>query len=67
VRLARCSRSIWIPGIMIKRLAERELSTTFGNYIEFLYYDGLKESIALVMGDVEGGEAFPSDVLQLSR
>lgn len=38
------------------RLAERELKTKFGDYIEILYYDGQSESIALVMGDVESGE-----------
>jgi len=37
---------------MIKRLAERELKTKFGTFKEILYYDGQKESIALVMGDV---------------
>ncbi len=34
------------------RLAERELNTKFGAFIEILYYDGRGESIALVMGDV---------------
>ena len=38
------------------RLATRELKTKFGSYTEFLYYDGQKESIAIVMGDVENGE-----------
>ena len=38
------------------RLAERELRTKFGSYLEILYYDGLTESIALVMGDVENQE-----------
>jgi 3,4-dihydroxy 2-butanone 4-phosphate synthase/GTP cyclohydrolase II len=37
---------------MIKRLAERELSTKFGTFTELLYYDGQKESIALVIGSV---------------
>ena len=41
---------------MIIRLAERELRTKFGTFTEILYYDGQKESIALVMGDVAGGE-----------
>ena len=41
---------------MIIRLGERELRTKFGIYEEFLYYDGQKESIALVMGDVENGK-----------
>jgi GTP cyclohydrolase II len=39
---------------MIIRLAERELKTKFGTFTEILYYDGQKESIAIVMGDVEG-------------
>ena len=38
------------------RLAERELNTKFGAFIEILYYDGRGESIALVMGDVDGKE-----------
>jgi GTP cyclohydrolase II len=41
---------------MIKRLGERDLQTKFGTFREILYYDGQKESIALVMGDIEGGE-----------
>jgi 3,4-dihydroxy 2-butanone 4-phosphate synthase/GTP cyclohydrolase II len=41
---------------MIKRLAERELNTKFGTFREILYYDGQKESIALVMGDVAGND-----------
>lgn len=36
------------------RLEERPLETRFGIFTEILYYDGLRESIALVMGDVEG-------------
>lgn len=40
---------------MIIRLGERELKTKFGIYKEVLYYDGQKESIALVMGEVAGG------------
>jgi GTP cyclohydrolase II len=42
---------------MIKRLASRELKTKFGTFTEILYYDGQKESIALVMGDVTDGES----------
>ncbi|HEV8593517.1 MAG TPA: hypothetical protein VGQ55_15540 [Pyrinomonadaceae bacterium] len=38
------------------RLSERNLRTKFGTFKEILYYDGQKESIALVMGDVESGE-----------
>ena len=41
---------------MIIRLAERELRTKYGIFTEILYYDGQKESIAIVMGDVAGGE-----------
>ena len=43
---------------MIKRLASRELKTKFGTFTEILYYDGQKESIAIVMGDdcAEDGE-----------
>ena len=41
---------------MIIRLAQRHLKTRFGDYSEILYYDGQKESIALVMGDVDKGE-----------
>lgn len=39
---------------MIKRLAARKLETAFGTFTEILYFDGQKESIALVMGDVSG-------------
>jgi len=38
--------------IMIKRLAERDLRTSFGTFTEILYYDGLKESVAIVMGGI---------------
>lgn len=41
---------------MTIRLAERELKTKFGTFIEILFYDGQSESIALVMGDVDGAE-----------
>jgi GTP cyclohydrolase II len=41
---------------MIVRLAQRELLTKYGAFDEVLYYDGQKESIALVMGDVANGE-----------
>jgi GTP cyclohydrolase II len=36
------------------RLAERDLATQFGVFCEILYYDGQRESIALVMGNVCG-------------
>ncbi|WP_299184485.1 GTP cyclohydrolase [uncultured Aquimarina sp.] len=38
---------------MIIRLAETNLKTKFGEYREILFYDGQKESFALVMGDVK--------------
>lgn len=41
---------------MIIRLAERELRTKYGTFNEVLYYDGQKESMAIVMGDVANGE-----------
>ncbi len=41
---------------MIKRLATRELKTKFGTFKEILYYDGQRESIAIVMGNVSDGE-----------
>ena len=41
---------------MITRLAERELTTRFGVFNEILYYNGRAEAIALVVGDVSGGE-----------
>jgi GTP cyclohydrolase II len=41
---------------MIIRIAEGQLRTKFGTFLEILYYDGHQESIALVMGHVEQGE-----------
>ena len=41
---------------MAIRLCERDLETRFGTLREVLYYDGQRGSIALVMGDVSGGE-----------
>lgn len=41
---------------MIVRLVEGYLRTKFGTFLEILYYDGQKESIALVMGNVENAE-----------
>lgn len=41
---------------MVVKIAEGTLKTRFGEYREILFYDGRKESIALLMGDVEGGE-----------
>jgi GTP cyclohydrolase II len=37
---------------MIIRLAEGTLETKFGTFTQILYYDGQKETIAIVMGDV---------------
>jgi GTP cyclohydrolase II len=37
---------------MIIRLAEGTLQTKFGTFTQILYYDGQKETIALVMGKV---------------
>jgi len=42
---------------MTIRLAERELATRFGVFREILYYDGVSESVALVMGDLATEEA----------
>ena len=39
---------------MITKLAEATLKTLYGVYQEILFYDGQKESFALVMGDIEG-------------
>ena len=41
---------------MILRLADRKLQTKYGTYLEVLYYDGQKESMAIVMGDVSDGD-----------
>jgi GTP cyclohydrolase II len=41
---------------MIFRLTERDLNTKFGSCREILYYDGQKESIALVSGNIENEE-----------
>ena len=41
---------------MIFRLTERDLKTKFGTFREILYYDGQRESIAIVMGEVAGHE-----------
>src|SRR5918993_715898 len=47
-----CNRNFGLARLMIKRLGARELETKFGTFTEILYYDGQKESIAIVMGDV---------------
>ena len=41
---------------MVIRLAEGQLQTRFGEFTQILYYDGQKEIIALVMGEVTGRE-----------
>ncbi len=44
---------------MIVQLSETTLNTRYGTFREVLYYDGQKEVIAFMMGDLEG----ESDVL----
>lgn len=39
---------------MIIKIAEGDLITKFGEYHEMLFYDGQKEYITLIMGDVGG-------------
>ncbi len=41
---------------MITKLAEGSLKTKFGEFKEVLFYDGQKESIALIKGDIENEE-----------
>lgn len=41
---------------MIITLAEGTLKTKYGEYREMLFYDGQKESIAMILGAVEGQE-----------
>lgn len=41
---------------MVVKLTEGPLETRFGTFTEVLYYDGKKENIALVMGEVGDGE-----------
>ncbi|WP_346292162.1 GTP cyclohydrolase II RibA [Sphaerothrix gracilis] len=41
---------------MIVRLQEGYLKTKFGTFLEVLYYDGQKESAALIMGDISNSE-----------
>lgn len=41
---------------MIVQLAEGRLRTRYGEFREVLFYDGQKESIALIMGEVTGQE-----------
>jgi GTP cyclohydrolase II len=41
---------------MIRKLAEGNLKTKYGEFQEILFYDGQKESFALFMGDIENSE-----------
>lgn len=41
---------------MIVELAQGTIQTKYGIYREILFYDGIKESHALVMGDITNGE-----------
>lgn len=41
---------------MIIKIAEGNLRTRFGEWKEILFYDGQKEAIAFLMGEVAGGE-----------
>ena len=41
---------------MIIKLAQGDIKTLYGTFQESLYYDGQKDSIALVMGEVSGEE-----------
>jgi GTP cyclohydrolase II len=41
---------------MIIRIAEGQLHTKYGSFLEILYYDGQQEMIAIVMGHVYGGQ-----------
>lgn len=42
---------------MVVKIAEGSLETKFGHYKEYLYYDGQRETIALVLGDVKDRES----------
>ncbi len=41
---------------MIVELARGPLKTKYGDFTEVLFYDGQKESLALIMGQIEGSE-----------
>ncbi|WP_422361950.1 GTP cyclohydrolase [Reichenbachiella sp.] len=41
---------------MIVKLAEGSLRTKYGEFTESLYYDGQKESVVLMMGELSGSE-----------
>lgn len=38
---------------MIVRLAEGDLKTKYGRFEEYLYYDGQKETVVLIKGEIE--------------
>jgi len=42
---------------LVVKIAEGNLKTKYGEYHEILFYDGQKESFALVMGDIENEES----------
>jgi GTP cyclohydrolase II len=42
---------------MVIKIAEGSLKTKYGKYHEMLFYDGQKETIALMMGEVSGQES----------
>ncbi|MDQ0314908.1 hypothetical protein [Amorphus orientalis] len=44
---------------MIVLLAEGDMLTKYGKFTEYLFYDGMSESIALVMGDVAYADDVP--------
>jgi GTP cyclohydrolase II len=54
--MVHCASEIIIELPMIVKLAEGDLKTRYGQYHEILYYDGQRESIALVMGKVKDEE-----------
>ncbi len=41
---------------MVVKIAEGKLQTKYGEFHEMLFYDGQKESFALVMGEINGAE-----------
>lgn len=41
---------------MVVKIAEGTLKTKYGEYREILYYDGQKESVAMILGNVAGEE-----------
>lgn len=44
---------------MVVRLAEKRLVTNYGIWSEFLYYDGRRELVALVSGDIANRHGVP--------